>query len=192
MDGMRCGKAAWCLVLALLAAAGARPQEAGESKPPPPSESEAAATIPRALLRPQRGESVRYPSDLVIGELGRGAEPEAAFDFAWNFLAALVRRNKSAGGSAGLGETKTGRLLEALAAAEPRVFRLGGGKREPDGSVSFLTRFVGREKWIAGELYLVEERGRWRVDDLVLEEPKDIASGKDAYRLELAPYERFY
>ncbi len=49
--------------------------------------------------------------------------------------------------------------VDALSVVNPRYFRLGSGREEPDGSVSFLVRFAGREQGITGELYIrFEER----------------------------------
>jgi hypothetical protein len=46
-----------------------------------------------------------------------------------------------------------------LDAINPQFYRLGSGREEPDGSGSFLVRFVGRGQGIIGELYIrLEER----------------------------------
>jgi hypothetical protein len=50
--------------------------------------------------------------------------------------------------------------MSRLDEINPRIFRLGGGREEQDGSVSFLVRFAGREQGITGELFvrLIERR----------------------------------
>jgi hypothetical protein len=83
-------------------------------------------------------------------------------------------------------------LFEALGAVEPRRFRLGGGREEPDGSVSFLVRFIGRDQWIAGELYLQFSDDQWNLDDIVLEKPREIGQAGPEYRFDFSPYERFF
>jgi hypothetical protein len=50
--------------------------------------------------------------------------------------------------------------MSALNVVKPLFFRLGSGREEPDGSVSFLVRFAGREQGIIGELFI---RSRERV-----------------------------
>jgi hypothetical protein len=92
--------------------------------------------------------------------------------------------------------------MNALNTINPRSFRIGNGREEPDGSVSFLVRFVGREEGITGELFIrFEERAttpppqarepaadgeeeeplpapqpivsrNWVFEDLILEEPR--------------------
>jgi hypothetical protein len=50
--------------------------------------------------------------------------------------------------------------MSMLNAINPQFFRLGSGREEPDGSVSFLVRFVGREQGITGELFVRFEEQR--------------------------------
>jgi hypothetical protein len=150
------------------------------------------STIPQTLFRPQRGESPRYPRDMIIGELGRGDAPEGAYSQALRFLSALLQGDPEGPDLSGLGTAAVEDYLEALKAVEPAHYRIGGGKTEPDGGVSFLVRFLGREKWISGELYLLLENEQWKIDDLILEDPRQMTEGKDPYRFNLTPYERFY
>jgi hypothetical protein len=106
--------------------------------------------LPEFLHRPQRGEAPRYPEDMVIGSLERGNVPEDAWLFARDLLAALIAGNRPALSSVdGLDN-----ILETLDEINPGTYRLGSGREEPDGSFSFLVRFIGREQWIAGELYI--------------------------------------
>ncbi|MDR2096284.1 MAG: hypothetical protein LBP76_12335 [Treponema sp.] len=155
-------------------------------------------TVPEVIHRPQRGEAARYPQDVVIGALGRGETPENAYILAQNFLAALTADNKTAPVITSLDKTLSESLFSRIKPISPRKFRIGGGREEADGGVSFLVRFIGREKWISGELYLKFEAGEqsemvvWQVDDLVLEEIQDTTVSKDPYPYEFSPYERFF
>ena len=149
-------------------------------------------TIPEALLRPLRGETPRYPRDKVIGELGQGTAPERAWRYARAVSAALVagRRNSSA-----LSEEDNDLLegyFSVLRTFSPRSYNLGGGRTEVDGSVSFLVRFLGREQWMTGEIYLRMEENNWRLDDIVLEEVRSMGEEKNTYTYDFSPYERFF
>jgi hypothetical protein len=141
--------------------------------------------FPEALRRPERGEAPRYPSDLVIGELGQGSAPRAAYLYARDLLLALIR---GAEGAAGI----SGEIKEKLNGLKPGSFRLGGGRTEEDGCVSFLVRFLGQSESIAGELFVIQEDGKWILDDLILEEKKSLSEIRDSYRYDFSPYERFY
>jgi hypothetical protein len=116
--------------------------------------------VPEALRRPERGESPRYPEDLVIGELGQGAAPLGAYLFAQELLSALSRGRNDAPVLQRSSSFITESALEEIRSINTRTYRLGGGRREADGSVSFIVRFVGREESITGELYVrFEETG---------------------------------
>jgi hypothetical protein len=153
-------------------------------------------TVPEVVRRPQRGEAPRYPRDIVIGDLGRGDAPEETYTLAKNLLNALVSGNKTAPAISALDKNLAERLLTKLQPINPRKFRIGGGQEEADSGVSFLVRFIGREQWISGELYLkLEEGGQtrvWLTDDLVLEDQQDISASKEPYPYEFSPYERFF
>jgi hypothetical protein len=155
----------------------------------PPTESR---TIPDALLQPQRGEAPRFPQDVVIGELGQGEIPAGAYLFARALLTALIRENREFEALSSLEGAYLDEIFEKLKLISPRTFHLGGGREEPDGSTSFLFRFIGREQGIAGELYLMEEEKKWRTDDLILEEPRDLFPGEDSYHYDFSPYERLF
>lgn len=162
--------------------------QAGDSGP---------VTIPEVLRRPLRGESPRYPRDMVIGELGQGTAPERAWRYARDIAAVLVSRASGAGnqGSSVVTEEDNdflGVYLPVLRTFEPRVYHLGGGRTEVDGSVSFLVRFLGREQWMAGEIYLRSVEGDWMLDELVLEEVRGFEEERRAYTYDFSPYERFF
>ena len=117
-------------------------------------------TIPSALLRPERGESPRYPRDLVIGDLGIGSASAEAYQFAKTILSALIAGAADAPVLAGTGSVITEGLIETIRSIEPRNYRLGGGRTEADGSASFLLRFIGPSESITGELFLRQEKVR--------------------------------
>ncbi|MDR1288463.1 MAG: hypothetical protein LBK08_12710 [Treponema sp.] len=133
-------------------AAGSFSQDEAVSTPESVSQEEENGTIPDELRRPRRGEDPRYPEDMVIGELGRGKAPEEAWRLAEDLLSALVMQDRSRLSS--VDSLILDNLLGTLGEIDPGTFRLGSGREEPGGSVSFLVRFMGREEWIAGELYL--------------------------------------
>ena len=166
-------------------------------------------SIPEELLRPRRGESPRYPIDTVIGELGRGEATEAAYSFANRIAAGFVSGNMAHPALAAVNVSLRENYLSLLEFIEPGSFRLGSGKGEPDGSVSFLIRFIGRELGVTGELFIryisrqVEEdvegetrittTGNWTFEDLILEEAKTRDEEKrESRRFDFSPYERFF
>jgi hypothetical protein len=112
------------------------------------------ASIPEELLRPQRGEAPRYPVDTVIGPLGRGEASEDAYLFARKVSAALRAGNQRDPSLQGMNSVSLEAFISELNGISPGVFRLGSGREEPDGAVSFLVRFLGRERGITGELYI--------------------------------------
>lgn len=122
--------------------------EAPEEEPMQPQ------TIPPELWRPSRGESPRFPIDTVIGELGRGESPEEAYGFARSVAEALMAERSSDPSLSGMSQAELDGFFEAVRGVGPESFRLGSGRLEPDGAVSFLLRFIGREKGITGELYI--------------------------------------
>jgi len=156
-------------------------------------------SIPEELLRPKRGEAPHYPVDIVIGELGKGTASDAAFSYANYISAALLSGNSENSALAGIDSALRESLLSSLEAIAPLSYRLGGGREEADGAVSFLVRFIGREQGISGELYIrhrarTQESGGWVFEELLLEEAKDrVTEQKESiYKNDFYPYERFY
>jgi hypothetical protein len=160
-------------------------------------------SIPEDLLRPQRGESPRYAIDMVIGPLGQGSASLEAYQFARRIAAALLEGNMEAPSLRAMDKASIESYLSALEPVSPRNFRLGGGRVEIDGSVSFLIRYLGREQVITGELYIRDEgsktgeaeraQSRWVFEDLIWENPKDrTESEKTEQRFDFPPYERFF
>ncbi|GHV55473.1 hypothetical protein AGMMS49579_18430 [Spirochaetia bacterium] len=115
------------------------------------------STIPEVLMRPQRGEAPRYPIDVVIGALDQGDVPEGAYRFAREVLAAFVAGTQNAPVLSAMNSVSREALFSGLKEIGSRKFRLGSGREEADGTISFLVRFMGREQGIAGELYIRRE-----------------------------------
>ena len=116
-------------------------------------------TIPGELLRPRREESPRYPVDMVIGPLGQGSAPRDAYNAARRAAEALLDGLLEAPILSTVNRMFLEDYMSALNEISPRFLRLGGGREEPDGSVSFLVRFVGRDMALTGELFVrLEER----------------------------------
>jgi hypothetical protein len=164
-------------------------------------------SIPEELLRPRRGELTRYPEDTVIGELGRGGASSDAYSFANSVASGLLTGQMNHSGidsiSAGLREN----YLAVLERISPQSYRIGGGREEADGAVSFLIRFIGKEQGIMGELFIrlqdqrkqgeeTETRTarKWVFDELILEEAKskEAEQKETLQRFDFSPYERFF
>ncbi|MDR1838103.1 MAG: hypothetical protein LBQ93_00755 [Treponema sp.] len=164
-------------------------------------------SIPEELLHPGRGESSRYPADTVIGELGQGKAPAAAYSYANSLAEGLFSGQMGNSALASINPSLREKYLTALGSISPRSYRLGGGREEADGAVSFIIRFIGREYGITGEMYLryarqtgsgeTSQTGNWMFDELLLEEAKsreveEQEAAKLRHRLDLLPYERFF
>jgi hypothetical protein len=148
--------------------------------------------VPDALRRPDRSEAPRYAYDFVIGELGQGEASDGAYLFARNLLSAITAGRNDAPVLANFGSVLTEGLFQEIRDIRPRSYRLGGGRTEADGSVSFVTRFIGQEESITGELFIRFEEGDWILDDLILEEKRAVSEIRDGYRYNFSPYERFF
>jgi hypothetical protein len=125
----------------------------------PQDEMAQRGSIPEELLRPRKDESPRFPMDTVIGPLGQGRAPKEAYDIARRTAAALLAGDLKVPVLASVNRVFLEGCITVLNTVSPRSFRLGGGREEPDGSYSFLVRFIGREQGITGELFIrLEER----------------------------------
>jgi hypothetical protein len=152
-------------------------------------------TVPVELLRPQRGnETPRYPRDTVIGELGPGSASEEAYRFARNVLQGVLSQNRESSLLSGSNPVLLEELFTNMETLGALKYRIGGGREEPDGSTSFLFRYIGRERSLAGELYVrkEEEKENWKLDDILLEEVKDITEKGNVYPFSFSSYERFF
>ena len=155
---------------------------------------ESSEPIPDVLRIPERGEAPRYPDDLVIGQLGQGEISEGAYLFAQNILSAVVAGQRNAAILTESGYSIAENYFDEVRSIRPRNHRLGGGRIEVDGCVSFLVRIIGPEESITGELLIrqPESSGGWILDDLILEDKRALSSIRDSYRYDFTPYERFF
>jgi len=170
-------------------------------------ESSSRGSIPEELLRPGHGESPRYPVDTVIGELGQGRASAAAYSYANSVAAALMSNRMAHPALSSIDPDLRENYLSTINKISPGNFRLGGGREEADGAVSFLVRFIGREYGMTGELYIryVTRQiqinddesttvGSWVFEELILEEARDRVSEQEEtlHRFDFSPYERFF
>jgi hypothetical protein len=178
------------------------PEAALETAPDPAAADTEAAepvfnqgAIPEALRQPQRGdENPRYPRDAVIGEMGQGLASEDAYRYARNLLQGALSLNRESALLAGAAPSQLEELFVALETLGPQQYRVGGGREEADGSVSFLFRFIGRDLSLAGELYIRFDNNAWRLDDIIVEEARALSEGgsMNTYKFDFSPYERFF
>ena len=147
------------------AASSAQPASSAEAAESAASASTESADLqpvdrgapPEALRRPERGEAPRYPQDIVIGELGQGKAPEAAYRYALKLIQTLMTGSKDDANIKNFPLILTDALLDEINSLEPRTYRIGGGRVEDDGNVSFLVRFLGQDESITGEMFLRQE-----------------------------------
>jgi hypothetical protein len=163
---------------------------------PPPVREEPAysfsGVVPEALIRPTRERGAFYPVDAVIGPLGVEDLAGEAGDYAKTVMQDLLSQDAASASIGNLGTDITGDAMEKLSEAAPHKWRLGGGREEADGSVSFLFRFMGREKEVSGELYLRSADGGWKTEDIIFNTPKELTIGAETSSSSYTPYERFY
>jgi len=174
---------------------------AAEAPAQPPA---AKGSIPEPLWRPTRGEAPHYPIDTVIGELGRGKASEAAYNFSVSVCEGLLSGDAKHTSLATINAASRESYLSTIEIIGPIGFRIGGGREEADGAVSFLVRFLGREHGVSGELYvryrtrLNQQTGRttgaWIFEELLLDEVKERVKEQQEsiYRYDFNPYERFF
>ena len=151
-------------------------------------------TVPQTIRMPQRGEAPRHPHDVIIGALGRGDAVAGAYTFAQNFLNAVISADRESPIFSGVRPSLIQDIFSTLATVAPQRFRIGSGREEVDGSTSFIVRFIGRETWVTGELYVRfdEESGAWGLDDLILDDPHDPSSDEGRQRYDFSPFERIF
>jgi len=151
-------------------------------------------SIPEELIRPKRGESPYYPVDLIIGELGRGSASQQAFTFARSIGNGFLSLDMTNSALSSINTVVRENHITTIEVVKPESFRIGGGRQEADGAVSFLIRYIGREQAITGELYIRFSYGSWVFEELLLEEPRDRESEirEVINRIDFIQYERFY
>ena len=190
-----------CLFLTISAFASTQEQESAYFR----------GSIPDELMMPRRGESPRYPIDTVIGELGQGSASARAYSFANSIAAGFLSGKTEHPSLDSINSVLRENYLSALDIIDPFSFRLGSGRNEPDGAVSFMIRFIGRDQGITGELFVrfiskqiqqvdeetnaeINSEGNWIFEELILEEAKNHdAEPRDSFQhFDFSPYERFF
>ncbi|GMO47118.1 MAG: hypothetical protein Ta2G_02460 [Termitinemataceae bacterium] len=148
------------------------------------------AVVPQNLLVPTRSDLQIYPIDAVIGVIGQGDSDDRAFVLARGILNDVQKKAESE--RLAISASERAKLFAKIDEVGPRKFRIGGGQLEEDGSTSFLFRFIGREKELAGELYLINNDGKFVLDDILTEDVKPLSSIENINTYVFTPYERFY
>jgi hypothetical protein len=156
-------------------------------------------SIPEALLRPAKGGAAHYPIDTVIGEMGQGSATDAAFSYANWVAGGLLSGRMNHPALESINPVIRESYLSALGSVEPRFYRIGGGREEPNESTSFVVRFVGRDYSITAEMYirhimLENESGSWMLEDFLMDEAmsREQEDRSSSYRVDSVPYERFF
>jgi hypothetical protein len=175
-------------------------------------------SIPEDLLRPAHGEDPRYPIDTIIGELGQGKASAASYAFAKSIAGSLVAGNADRFDITGINPLILDSYLSLLEPVNSQYYRIGSGREEADGAVSFLVRFIGREQAVSGELFIrftqrqkvTEEQegeaaqtqaelagrdGVWVFEELILEQARsrELELQMTRQNHDFAPYyERFF
>jgi hypothetical protein len=174
----------------------ANPPKESEPKPVPVPES----VVPESVRRPQQGEAPRFPSDIIIGTLGQGEASGESYRFAWNILQTLLHEESwsSAGQNASesvlsdLPQNESERITRIFSDINPKDVRIGGGRIEADGSVSFLVRFIGETRWSGGEIFIRQHENVWNAESIILDEPGEEGETRGQYRFNFPPYERLF
>ncbi len=142
-------------------------------------------------LLPTGSETPRLPNDFVIGRIGGGDAVQEAYLFVMAFLEALGRNEDVSGLFSENGKedaASAARLVSAIGPASPRA---GSGVFEESGEVSFLVRFVGKERSSQGEVHLVRSGSSWLVDEFILGEPEADYGADGRARFDPFTYTRF-
>ncbi len=164
----------------------------------PPAEPEkkqvpvTGSVVPEQVRRPQQGESPRYPADSIIGALGPGEAPPASYRFVQGALRSLLQKGSRQAALENLPPEETERVIGILNEISPEKIRIGGGREEPDGSISYLLRFIGKTQWAGGEVYVRQTENAWNLEDLILDRPGESNQTDHPYRFNFPPYERFF
>lgn len=140
---------------------------------------------------PTGSEAIRLPQDFVIGKIGdEGVEPNA-YRFAVDFLSSVAKSAEVTRFYTDQSRQEAKSIAPLLAPILPASVRVGGGTAEGESGVSFLVRFVGKERSVSGELHLVQSSSVWLVDELILDEPVSDYGSDGAARFDPFTYTRF-
>jgi len=150
-------------------------------------------TISENISRPDVLREPIYPSDITIGALGPGTAPMDAYNYARRVLRELRQSNTKE--LSALSSKDKAEITGNIETVKPASFRIGGGREEEDGSISFLFRFIGKNDEFAGEIYLRDSSGKgdWKVEDVIPEDIKTIQEATDnEHAYSWLPYDRIY
>jgi hypothetical protein len=150
------------------------------------------SVIPEQVRLPQQGEAPRYPEDIVIGSLGPGEASLESFRFTQNLLRELLQEESGLSVLSNLASEEAEKIISILDEIEAEKVRVGGGRKEVDGSVSFLLRFIGTKAWSGGEMYIRQNEDVWNLEDLILDKAGEQNPANNSYRFDFPPYERFF
>jgi hypothetical protein len=140
---------------------------------------------------PTGSEAVRLPQDFVIGKIGDEGVGANAYHFAFDFLSSLARSEEVKRFYTDRGRQEAESIAPILAPLLPASVRVGSGSAEGEGGVSFLIRFVGKERSVTGELHLIRSSSAWLVDELILDEPVSDYGADGTARFDPFTYTRF-
>ena len=129
-----------------------------------PAISMGKTPLPPELLRPRYGEDPLFSRDYVIGKMGRCDASEESYRYARLIVAGLAAGDGKTEGVQ-FSEQKRLYVKQGIGSLGTRAWRVGGGRVEPDGSVSFLIRFLGRANSVTGELYLRKEEPKAETEE---------------------------
>jgi hypothetical protein len=51
---------------------------------------------------------------------------------------------------------------------------------------------MGSENELSGELYIRDEEGKWKAEDIILEDPQKLSISSGSFTAAYTPYDRFY
>ncbi len=164
------------------------PLEQTAEKPVPIPES----VVPESIRRPRQGEALRYPHDAIIGALGAGDASFESYRFAQRTLRNLLQDGTREEMVSNLPPEEIEQIAGIMQELNPREVRIGGGRNEADGSISFLLRFIGTDTWSGGEIYIRRENDTWNLESLILDNTREMSESGSPYRFDFPPYERFF
>lgn len=132
------------------------------------------------LSIPSPGETVRYPSDFLLGPLLGREDGTEGFEYTESLLQdliAAVKRKEGQDFVAHSSRPEAAKMQTAVQAMEDldiRFFRIASGHQDSDSDYSYMVRFIGSEKFISGSVYLRNNGDGWTLDEIQLEPAADL------------------
>jgi hypothetical protein len=137
------------------------------------------------------GEAPRYPEDFAIGSLGRGGIDPQAYAAARSILGGMRSGVSLSTFFPGMALGERNRIKGSLDAVRASTIRIGGGRVEQGGGISFLIRLIGPDLSLAGEIYVIYKDGSWIGEDVRMDEPITNRTPDGMYRFDPISYTRF-